>query len=84
MTTEQLPSAIVSADVAGYLRLMGRDESGTAARRRVKRAWRLCGGSASPCWICLVEDPTSIGRRRSIPSSSMNMFRVNENIVPAA
>jgi len=33
MTTEQRRlAAIVSADVAGYSRLMGRDESGTLAR----------------------------------------------------
>jgi adenylate cyclase len=36
MTTEQRRlAAIVSADVAGYSRLMGRDESGTLARLAV-------------------------------------------------
>ena len=39
MTTEQRRlAAIVSADVAGYSRLMGRDESGTLARLHKNRS----------------------------------------------
>src|SRR5215475_11827897 len=34
-------AAIVSADVVGYSRLMGRDENGTVARLRKNRAERL-------------------------------------------
>ena len=34
-------AAIVAADVVGYSRLMGRDESGTVARLRKNRAERL-------------------------------------------
>jgi adenylate cyclase len=34
-------AAIVAADVVGYSRLMGRDESGTLARLRKNRAERL-------------------------------------------
>jgi adenylate cyclase len=34
-------AAIVAADVVGYSRLMGRDESGTVARLRQNRAQRL-------------------------------------------
>ena len=37
MTEQRRLAAIVSADVAGYSRLMGRDESGTLARRREQR-----------------------------------------------
>jgi adenylate cyclase len=38
MTTEQRRlAAIVSADIPGYSRLMGRDESGTLARLREHR-----------------------------------------------
>jgi adenylate cyclase len=42
MTTAQRRLAvIVSADVAGYSRLMGRDESGTLARLKAHRTERL-------------------------------------------
>jgi adenylate cyclase len=34
-------AAIVAADVVGYSRLMGRDESGTVARLKQNRAERL-------------------------------------------
>src|SRR5258708_2186840 len=34
-------AAIVAADVVGYSRLMGRDESGTLARLRMNRSERL-------------------------------------------
>jgi adenylate cyclase len=37
MTEQRRLAAIVSADVAGYSRLMGRDESGTLARLRDHR-----------------------------------------------
>ena len=37
MTEQRRLAAIVSADVAGYSRLMGRDESGTLARLREHR-----------------------------------------------
>ena len=35
MTEQRRLAAIVSADVAGYSRLMGRDDSGTLARLHV-------------------------------------------------
>ena len=41
MTEQRRLAAIVSADVAGYSRLMGRDESGTLARLREHRSDRL-------------------------------------------
>lgn len=41
-------AAIVAADVVGYSRLMGRDESGTLARRRPGR--RLAGAQPFPTW----------------------------------
>jgi adenylate cyclase len=34
-------AAIVEADVAGYSRLMGRDESGTLTRLKARRTQRL-------------------------------------------
>jgi class 3 adenylate cyclase len=41
MTEQRRLAAIVSADIAGYSRLMGRDESGTLARLRKNRSERL-------------------------------------------
>src|SRR5512139_2795987 len=41
MTEQRRLAAIVSADVVGYSRLMGRDEAGTVARLRKVRAERL-------------------------------------------
>ena len=41
MTEQRRLAAIVSADVAGYSRLMGRDESGTLAHLRTNRVERL-------------------------------------------
>ena len=41
MKEQRRLAAIVSADVAGYSRLMGRDESGTVARLRRARVERL-------------------------------------------
>jgi adenylate cyclase len=41
MTEQRRLAAIVSADVAGYSRLMGRDESGTGTRLRRVRTERL-------------------------------------------
>jgi adenylate cyclase len=38
-------AAIVAADVVGYSRLMGRDESGTVARLRRVRAERFAAGA---------------------------------------
>jgi len=40
MSEQRRLAAIVSADVAGYSRLMGRDEAGTVARLRRMRAGR--------------------------------------------
>ena len=41
MTEQRRLAAIVSADVAGYSRLTGRDESGTLARLRKNRSEHL-------------------------------------------
>ena len=41
-------AAIVAADVVGYSRLMGRDESGTLARLRMNRVERLDSGLSKP------------------------------------
>jgi class 3 adenylate cyclase len=47
MTEQRRLAAIVSADVAGYSRLMGRDESGTlAATTVVTKTIKLCTGAA--------------------------------------
>ena len=41
MSEQRRLAAIVSADVAGYSRLMGRDESGTLTRLKAHRTERL-------------------------------------------
>jgi adenylate cyclase len=41
MREQRRLAAIVSADVVGYSRLMGRDESGTLTRQKAHRTERL-------------------------------------------
>ena len=54
MTSERVArrlAAILAADVVGYSRLMGRDESSTLARLKAHRT-----GALSPCWHVTVAD----------------------------
>ncbi len=60
-------AAIVAADVVGYSRLMGRDESGTVARlRRV-----VVRRSAVQVWVCTVRgSPAAFNRLSQRPRDS--------------
>ena len=48
MREQRRLAAILSADVAGYSRLMGRDESGTLARLKAHRHGAVRAGTGPP------------------------------------